>query len=311
VSAPARAIAAIRRAEIPSRIVGFFTAPTDGSAAGVFRIAFGLLSLSNVAWVALNLERWFSEGGVTMMRLGHPRSSIFGFAPDASWMGWLHAGGLGLGSLLLILGLFPRLGAFLVFLLHTSLQHRTPMILNSGDRLFAIIAFLAMFAPLGHRFGLESLWRARRGRPAPPATLVGQRLIQIQIAYVYANTSISKAMNERWIHGRAMRDVLASPVFAEWPTWIDFWPLVFAMTWGALAFELSFPTLVWFRRFRPWLLLAGVGFHLMIDVLMIIPMFSWIMIVSYAAFLDDDLVRRALARLGIARPPADAAPAPV
>jgi len=128
----------------------------------------------------------------------------------------------------------------------------------------------------------------------------GQRLIQIQIAYVYAASAFSKLHNSRWLQGRALRDVLASPVFAEWPTWLGFWPLVYAMTWGTLVFELGFPSLVWFRKLRPWLLLAGVGFHMGIDVLMIIPMFSYVMIVSYGAFLDDDLAGRLLAFLRLA-----------
>ena len=125
------------------------------------------------------------------------------------------------------------------------------------------------------------------------------RLMQVQIAYVYANTAMSKVLVGRWRDGRALYDVLASPVFAEWPAWFDVWPIIHAMTWGTLVFELSFPVLVWLRKTRYLVLLSGVLFHLGIDVLMIIPMFSWIMIVSYAAFLDDDVVRRVARRVGL------------
>jgi hypothetical protein len=70
------------------------------------------------------------------------------------------------------------------------------------------------------------------------------------------------------------------------------------MTWGTLLFEFAFPTLVWFRRTRWVLLASGVVFHIMIDVLMIIPMFSWIMIVSYASFIEDRDVHRVLRWFG-------------
>jgi hypothetical protein len=296
VSRAARLRELVRWQHVKLRLIELFAAPTDGSGAAVFRIGFAVLAISNTIWVATNLDRWFSEGGVTLARSGGLHWSLYRFAPAATWMGPLHVALLGLGSLLMLIGLRPRWGAFLLFFAHTSLQHRTPSILNSGDRLFAIVAFLAIFMPLGHRFAVDAWLRRRRGVPAPPASIWAVRLLQIQIAYVYANTSMSKLMNQRWIEGRALRDVLASPVFAEWPTWIDFWPLIHAMTWGTLAFELGFPLLVWFRRTRMLFLLGGIVFHLMIDALMVIPMFSWIMIVSYGAFLEDDQVRRFFAR---------------
>jgi hypothetical protein len=282
---------------VAARIVQFWAAPLDGSAAAVFRVAFAILAAQTTVWVGMNVDRWYAEGGVAPSRIGNAAWSLWRFAPDAAWMGSLHVGLLGLGSALMLLGLWPRAGAFLLFAAHTSLQHRTPLILNSGDRLFAIVAFLAIFMPLGHRWSVASWWRSRRGKPAPaPASAWSTRLLQLQIAYIYAHTAMSKVMGGGWVEGTALRDVLGSPVFAEWPTWLDQGPLVLAMTWGTIAFELGFPFLVWFRRTRVWALAAGVAFHLAIDVLMIIPMFSWIMIVSYVAFLDDRDVERVLAR---------------
>lgn len=275
----------------------FAAGPTDGSGAALFRIGFGLLTASVALWTALNAVRWFSNTGVMVARGNGLKHSLYRFAPDAAWMPHLHVALLTLGAVMLLVGLRPRIGAFIVFVAHTSLQHRTSQILNSGDRLFAILALLAVTMPLGHRVSIDAWWRARRGKKAPPASMWGQRLVQIQIAYVYGSAVSSKLFNARWLKGKALHDVLASPVFAEWPAWIDFWPIIYAMTWGSLVFEMGFPVFVWFRKLRPWVLLAGVAFHVGIDLLMIIPMFSWIMIVSYAAFLDDDMARRFLPKL--------------
>lgn len=280
----------------------FFAAPTDGSAAAVFRVAFGLLSAVTTAGVAMNLARWFDDGGIMPARAGNMTWSLYRFAPTASWMGNAHVAVLALGTVLLLLGAWPRIGAFLIFVAHTSLQHRTPQILNSGDRLFAIVALLAVTMPLGHRWSVASWWRGRRGQIAPYASIWGLRLLQIQIAYVYANTGMSKAIVPRWRHGRALYDILASPVFAEWPSYVQLSPIIYAMTWGTLVFEFGFPTLVWLRKVKPYVLIAGVGFHLMIDVLMLIPMFSWIMIVSYGAFLEDGWIHRLERRLGLRKP---------
>jgi hypothetical protein len=296
-------VSALRRCALDARraLVVFFAAPTDGSAAAAFRVAFGLLSLVTTLGVAMNLDRWFSDAGVMPSRTGRLAWTLFRFAPAEAWPGALHVALLGAGTAMLLAGFFPRLGALAVFVAHTSLQHRTPQILNSGDRLFAIVAFLAMTMPLARRWSVHAWWRRRRGVSAPLASSWGVRLLQIQIAYVYANTATSKLLSARWREGRMLYDVLASPVFAEWPTWLEPRALVAAMTWGTLLFEVSFPVLVWFRKTRYPVLVAGVLFHLGIDVLMIIPMFSWIMIVSYAAFLDDDVVRRVARRLGLER----------
>ena len=43
-------------------------------------------------------------------------------------------------------------------------------------------------------------------------------------------------------------------------------PAMNLMTWATIATELAVGILVWFPRFRPWVLAAGVLLHLMIDV---------------------------------------------
>jgi hypothetical protein len=290
------------------RLFTFFAAPTDGSGAAIFRIGYGFLAASVALWTGLNAERWFANTGVVVARGGAVRSSLYRIGSDLPWMPTLHVALLSVGALLLLVGLFPRIGAILVFVAHTSLQHRTPAILNSGDRLFSILALLSLTLPLDKRLSFHAWHRRRRGVPPPHASMWGMRLVQIQIAYVYAATVLSKLHNARWLNGKALRDVLASPVFAEWPAWIDFWPVIYAMTWGTLVFEIGFPSLVWFRKLRPWLLLAGIGFHMGIDILMIIPMFSYVMIVGYAAFLDDDIANRLLARIGLGRAESREAP---
>jgi hypothetical protein len=72
----------------------------------------------------------------------------------------------------------------------------------------------------------------------------------------------------------ALREVLASPVFAEFPTYVDSRPVLWALAYGTLLFELAFPLAIWWRRYRPWLIAAGVAFHVGIDLSMVIPIFS-------------------------------------
>ena len=74
-----------------------------------------------------------------------------------------------------------------------------------------------------------------------------------------------------------------------------------ALTWGTLAFEATFPLLV-FSPFRPRLtraiaLLAGTAFHLGIFVTMRVGLFSPIMPASYLVFLFPEWIDRAQRRL--------------
>jgi hypothetical protein len=70
------------------------------------------------------------------------------------------------------------------------------------------------------------------------------------------------------------------------------------MTWGALATELSIAILVWFPRWRPWVLSAGVVMHLMIDIHIQIGIFSYAVFVMYLAWLRPDTIKQLPVRLG-------------
>jgi hypothetical protein len=60
------------------------------------------------------------------------------------------------------------------------------------------------------------------------------------------------------------------------------------MTYGTLAVEGSLAVLVWNRRARPWVLLAGVFLHLGIELTIRVGFFSLGMITLYLVFLDPD-----------------------
>ncbi len=271
----------------------FFAAPTNGAPAALFRVLLGLLACWQTVGVWLNLERFWSDKGLIPYAIvgGDKYQFLTPFFWVSESKGLLYglAVAFTVSSVAILVGLYPRLFALVLAYVHLCFQYRNPFILNSGDRLFMIVAALAVAVPLGHRFSVDALVRKLRKKPAPPTPHVwGLRLVQIQVAYVYLNSTLAKLGNTRWRTGMALRDVLASPVFAEWPTYVDFTPIIWFLTYSTLLFELAFPLFVWFRRPRRWLIAYGVLFHLGIDSTMLIPIFSYIMIVTYAACLDDE-----------------------
>ena len=60
---------------------------------------------------------------------------------------------------------------------------------------------------------------------------------------------------------------------------------------STLLVEGALGSLVWFPKFRYWVLGAGVIFHLSLDFFMRLHLFHWIMIVSLLLFVDSADVR--------------------
>jgi hypothetical protein len=294
----------IARERLTRRLVAFWSSTTTGEAVALFRVLLGLLALWTAVNVALNLERFYGPDAIVPWEavddFWGSRWSLLALAPDSRNLLVAVCVLAVLSAVLLMLGVTPRLAVLALYVVFLSLHHRNPLILNSGDRLFVMLLGFAMLLPMERRW---ALWAWPRRRAASPAW--GIRLIQVQIAYVYWSSCFSKLVNERWRSGWAISDVLASPVFAEWPAELGLWPWVLPLTWGTLVFEFAFPVLVWFRRMRLWVLAAGVVFHGAIEILMTIPMFGAVMIVSYAVFLEDDDLRRLLSSTARATQPSD------
>lgn len=282
-----------------AEIVSFFVEPSRGLPIALFRIGYGTLAVWTSAFLFPNAVRYFTDAGrLPWGKVKHfPEHiySVLSFAPTSQTLVFACCVASLLASLMVALGVFARFGALVIFAVHTALQHRNPYILNSGDHLFLICSFLLIFADSDRRLSLRQLfWRAfssaRARALAEPRPAWATRLIGLQICYVYLFAFMAKVNSDVWRSGTAMYDVFASPSLARWPQEIHAPLLLGAITYGTLAFELVFPLLVWQKPFRKWLIMGGTLFHLGIEITMVLPMFSILMILSYATFLDDDEV---------------------
>ena len=279
----------------------FWTAKTTGASAGLFRIAIGLLSTWTAVGVGLNLRRYYQEDGLLpygLVNSGRAFLNLLAIAPRSDgWVTLVFALFLA-SSITLALGAWSRASAAVAWVTALAFQIRNPWVLNGGDRLFVIVLALAILMPTSRRFSLDAWWRARRGLPPPPEPSIWSlRLMQVQIAWVYFVTGTIRISHARWRAGTQMRDVLDSVVFSEWPVHIDSRIVIAVLTYAVLAFECGFPIAVWNDASRKLWLLGGVVFHVGIEILMVIPMFSWIMLAGYVAFVTDDEAERFVAWL--------------
>ena len=199
-----------------------------------------------------------------------------------------------IAAIALLVGWHSRIAAVIVFVLVVSFERRSPWVFNSGDALIRIEAFLLAISPCGAALSLDerrragSFWSAQT-RPNWPI-----RLLQIQLSIVYLAAVQSKLAGQPWLDGTAVSYVLRIEDMKRIPVpqWLTMnAPVMNAMTWSVLAVELAVGILVWFPRFRPWVLAAGVLMHVTIDLTVQIGIFSYAMFVLYLAWLSPETVK--------------------
>ncbi len=193
----------------------------------------------------------------------------------------------------LIAGIQTRLAALVIFVVLTSFERRNVYVTNSGDELIRIIALILVLAPAGAGRGV--LGFARRS----PWAL---RLLQVQVSILYLSAVWAKVRGVSWNDGTATSFALRLHDMARFQlphSLTQSELLANFMTYGTLAVELSIGVLVWNRRLRPYVLLAGVGLHLSIELMMRIGFFSWAVLVAYLAFVPPEQAEHVLQQVRV------------
>lgn len=275
--------------------------PVETSTLGVVRIAVGLVLVGWTLALVNDLRTFYGSDGVL------PRQPGFDY-----WYGvldWFRADEVvfGLWVVLLVaavcvtVGFHVRIASVITTIGVLSFERRNPYVFNSGDLLVRDLSFYLMLAPSGVALSLDR-WRRHRDafwefpRRAPWVL----RLIQIQLSILYAATVWAKVQGTTWNNGTAISYALRLEDLERFPvpfSVLDSLTLVNLMTYGTLAIELSLAVLVWNRRARPWVLLAGVALHLGIDATIMVGFFSYAVFCGYLAFIDPETMTRFLHRV--------------
>jgi uncharacterized membrane protein YphA (DoxX/SURF4 family) len=208
-------------------------------------------------------------------------------------------------SILFVVGYKARFAAFIMFVVISSLLHRNPFLFNSGDTFMRVTAFWLIFAPSDRALSLRNYILRKQGRQAEIGTGAGPafsdyipvciwplRLIQLQVAAVYCQTFFCKVVGPVWIEGLAVYYSSRIEDLQRFPMPFVFQNLLLikVLSWGTLVLEFALWTAIWIKEFRYPLLAMAVAFHIVIDWHMNIPLFEYLMISSYLAFIyPEDL----------------------
>jgi len=117
-------------------------------------------------------------------------------------------------------------------------------------------------------------------------------LCRIQLALIYAVSGVDKLFSKAWRSGDAVYSIMHLEFFFNpvIPVDLNEW-MYKILAWAVILFELSFPILIWYRRFRLPFLILGVIFHLGIFFFLSLPDFGVVMILTYTIFLPGNWER--------------------
>jgi hypothetical protein len=267
---------------------------------GVFRLLFGALTFITLAMTAIDWKAWYTETGFIPTAILHRWSGdIFRFDllenvtnPNVTFAFYMLTL---LAALLTTLGLYTRISSIALLIGVTSLHHRAPDILHSGDTLIRAMLLYIAVAPSGAAVSLDRYFARKRGlAPAEPpeVSLWPQRMMQIQVAIVYFTTVWHKSFGEWWLNGTATWYPINLTEFERFPVpeFLDKQPFIALTTYGTLLTELALATLVFAKPLRKWVLLCGLILHAGIEYRMNIPMFAFVMCGTYLVFYEGNEV---------------------
>ncbi|MEU3337147.1 HTTM domain-containing protein [Streptomyces sp. NPDC006668] len=238
-------------------------------------------------------------------------------------------------SALFMLGWRTRAMSVLFAAVVASFHARAIFMTDGGDNLLLLMTLYLVLTACGRRWSLD----ARRERikaaradvaPTRERSLAGRQLraahvtlttvvhncgvfvIAAQVCILYGSAGLYKVQGSFWDDGTALHYVLNLDLFQPWPAVshaVDQYPLVMAVVgYLTVLTQVAFP-FVLFGRLKYPVLIALLGMHVAIAVVLGLPLFSGTMIIADAVFLPDrfytflpGLLRRAVLRRGLRTP---------
>ncbi|WP_158087270.1 HTTM domain-containing protein [Mycobacterium aquaticum] len=275
----------------------FWFEPQETSSLALFRIAFGLLATAWTATLIPDLFAFYGPRGILPDNTAHGLGQwgLLALSNNPVLLLGVFAATL-FSALALTVGLFTRVAAIVVWLGIVSLQHRNLLVGNAGDLVVRDLAFFCALAPAGAALSIDRIRKAPgQFWQFPLRAPWALRLIQIQISVGYLSAVWHKAQNELWTQGTAVSYALRLDDVHRLPTpdFVTHSVIVTNMlTFGTMLVELALAVLIWNRKARPWVLVAGVSLHLGIDSSILVGFFSYAMLASYLCFVPPESATR-------------------
>lgn len=206
-------------------------------------------------------------------------------------------------SLLYVAGVATRIMSWLFALSFASLVARNPYAIDAGQTVIVLLAFLLCFSDSG-----QYLTVARKSAARTQPTLLSivhncaRFLIYWQMCMIYLWAAFYKLEGLTWHTGTAMfyimrlEDLQTLPPLANALSSNSL--LVAVLTYSTVFFQMAFPFLIWNKKAKPFVVGAGVAFHIGIASMMGLWLFSATMIVADISLLSDAQLGKIASKIG-------------
>jgi hypothetical protein len=185
---------------------------------------------------------------------------------------------------ILLISIFIRINyvsAILILWFSISLSRLLLPVFNGSDLVLNLFLLIAIFLPDSPKikFPVDEAIQNNLSRWAV-------MLIRVELALIYFLSGYDKLISEAWQSGVAVHSIINldfyyNPLFSLQLSGSQF----LVISWITILFELVFPVGVWFEKIRPYFLIAGILFHLVIIIFLGLIDFGVLMIISYLIFL--------------------------
>ncbi|MEU9110755.1 HTTM domain-containing protein [Streptomyces sp. NPDC048483] len=126
-------------------------------------------------------------------------------------------------------------------------------------------------------------------------------VIMVEVCLIYATAGWYKIQGSRWQDGTAVFYPMHLDYFSPWPGLSQVLGssglMIMLLTYGTVIVQVAFPFTLFNRRLKNVLLVAMIGEHLSIAVLLGLPFFSLAMIAADAVFLPTNFLTWLSARI--------------
>lgn len=264
--------------------------PVSSASAAVFRMAFGVAMVVNVAlYLPVLVDAYYTD------TTAHFPYGPLTFVPALPRPG-MHLVYLAMGvtGVLIAVGRWYRPAAWSFFALTTYVFLIDSSYFQNHEYLVSLLALLLALLPVDRRWAMDLRAHPERASPTVPAWVVWLLRFQIGIPYFFGGVA---KLNADWLRGEPLRAWLAART--------DIGPIdailtdanvVWVMTYGALVLDLAVVPLLLWRRTRLPAFVVITGFHLLNAWLFGLFIFPWLMIAATTIFFAPDWPERLLTR---------------
>lgn len=251
---------------LKNRLISLFLDPVDARIYACVRMAFAFVSLLNLMHLWPDRAIFFTDAGMIDLEIVHKYTvgayvSAFDLCPSLEAVS-LYMLLSGLAMVLLLLGVWPRLAAAVVFVWYVSYAMRATLILVGWDEVLRCTSFLVLFSPTSAVWSLRSRKARKKAPPVLQVPRYGLTLMQAQLVVIYVQAVLARFADPYWTSGEFLSFFMLSSN-ARWPgLWVLNYSLLLKIsTYLVLLLELAIPVLLMIRRWRWYGFAAGIMLH--------------------------------------------------